>query len=61
MNAGNADWLRGNVADELRLDELYLFGSYRLFAPEREARRRRHRAPTPTVESAILIATKAGG
>ena len=59
MNAGNADWLRGHVAGSLRLDELYLFGSYRLFAPEREARRRRHRAPTPTVESAILIATKA--
>lgn len=58
MNAGNADWLRKFLASRLRLDELYLFGSYRLFAPEREARRRRHRAPTPTVESAILIATK---
>lgn len=59
MNAGNADWLRESVAANMRLDELYLFGSYRLFAPEREARGRRHRAPTPTVESAILIATKA--
>lgn len=58
MNAGNAGWLREKVAGSLRLDELYLFGSYRLFAPEREARARRHRAPTPTVESAILIATK---
>lgn len=59
MNAGNADWLREHVVGTLRLDELYLFGSYRLFAPELEARRRRHRAPTPTVESAILVATKA--
>ena len=59
MNAGNADWLRAKLAGTLRLDELFLFGSYRLFAPEEEARARRHRAPTPTVESAILIATKA--
>lgn len=59
MNAGNADWLRKFVADNLRLDDLYLFGSHRLFAPEREARHRRLRAPTPTVESAILTATKA--
>ncbi len=59
MNAGNADWLRKRLAETLRLDELFLFGSYRLFAPEAEARARTHRAPTPTVESAILIATKA--
>lgn len=59
MNAGNADWLRAKLAGTLRLDELFLFGSYRLFAPEAEARARVHRAPTPTVESAILIATKA--
>jgi hypothetical protein len=59
MNAGNADWLRARLADSLTIDELFLFGSYRLFAPEREARGRRHRAPTPTVESAILVATKA--
>lgn len=59
MNAGNADWLRENIAQMLRLDELFLFGSYRLFAPERELRGGRRRAPTPTVESAILVATKA--
>jgi len=59
MNAGNADWLRKRLADNLRLDELFLFGSYRLFAPERERRGGRRRAPTPTVESAILVATKA--
>ena len=56
MNAGNADWLRERLAATLRLDELFLFGGYRLFAPERGDRRR---APTPTVESAILVATKA--
>ena len=59
MNAGNADWLRAKLAATLRLDELFLFGSYRLFAPSEEARTRRRRAPTPTVESAILVATKA--
>lgn len=59
MNAGNADWLRKSLAGTLRLDELFLFGSYRLFAPERELRGGRRRAPTPTVESAILVATKA--
>lgn len=58
MNAGNADWLRERLAGSLRLDELFLFGSHRLFAPEREHRRERRRAPTPTVESAILVATK---
>ena len=58
MNAGEADWLRRQLADTLRLDQLFLFGSYRLFAPEAAARGRAHRAPTPTVESAILIATK---
>jgi len=55
MNAGNADWLREELRDTLRLDELFLFGSYRLFAPER----RDTRAATPTVESAILLATNA--
>ena len=59
MNAGNAEWLRAKLAGTLRLDELFLFGSYRLFAPEREVRGRKFPAPTPTVESAILIATKA--
>ena len=59
MNAGNADWLRERLATMLRLDELYLFGSHRLFAPDRARRGERHRAPTPTVESAILVATKA--
>ena len=59
MNAGNADWLRERLAAMLRLDELYLFGSHRLFAPDRARRGERHRAPTPTVESAILVATKA--
>ncbi len=56
MNAGNADWLREKLAANLRLDELFLFGSYRLFAPSEEARMRRRRAPTPSVESAILVA-----
>jgi hypothetical protein len=53
MNAGNADFLRERLASELRLDELFLFGSYRLFAADQGP------APTPTVESAILLATKA--
>ncbi|CAN5529659.1 hypothetical protein BH24ACT24_BH24ACT24_07770 [soil metagenome] len=35
MNAGNADWLRERLAATLRLDELYLFGRWRLFAPDR--------------------------
>ncbi len=52
MNAGSADFLREQLAAELRLDELFLFGSYRLFADEQGP------APTPTVESAILVATK---
>jgi|GEM_PF-2265953 len=59
MNAGNADWLREKLAATLRLDELFLFGGYRLFAPSEEARTRRRRAPTPTLESAILLATRA--
>jgi hypothetical protein len=53
MNAGAADFLREKLAAELRLDELFLFGSYRLFAADQGP------APTPTVESAILVATKA--
>src|SRR5205823_6370782 len=52
MNAGNADFVREKLASELRLDELFLFGSYRLFADEQGP------APTPVVESAILVATK---
>ena len=58
MNAGNADWLREHIASTLRLDELFLFGSYRLFTPEHPEREGRFRAPTPTVESAILLATR---
>lgn len=53
MNAGNADLLRERLAAELTLDELFLFGSYKLFAADQGP------APTPTVESAILVATKA--
>lgn len=53
MNAGAADFLREKLLAELRLDELFLFGSYRLFAADQGP------APTPTVESAILVATKA--
>lgn len=52
MNAGNADFLRERLAAELTLRELYLFGSYRVFAADQGP------APTPTVESAILVATK---
>jgi hypothetical protein len=52
MNAGEAGFLREKLA-ALRLDELYLFGAYRLFAADQGP------APTPTVESAILVATKA--
>lgn len=59
MNAGNAGWLREKLASTLRLDELHLFGSFSLFAPEHEIRGRRFPAPTPTVESAILLATRA--
>ena len=58
-NAGMAGWLREKLATSLRLDELFLFGSNRLFAPEEEAHERANRARTPLVESAILIATKA--
>lgn len=59
MNAGNADWLRERMASNLRLDELYLFGSMRLFATERQERDVRTGMAPPTVESAILVATKA--
>lgn len=52
MNAGNADFLRERLAAELTLEELFLFGSYKLFAQDQGP------APTPTVESAILVATK---
>jgi hypothetical protein len=51
MNAGFGDLLREKLASELTLEELFLFGSYRLFATS-------DAAPTPTVESAILVATK---
>ena len=57
MNAGNADWLRERIASSLRLDELYLFGSMRLFATEYEERDVRTGMTPPTVESAILVAT----
>jgi len=53
MNAGNADFLREQLSSELTLEELFLFGSYKLFAADQGP------APTPTVESAILVATKA--
>jgi hypothetical protein len=53
MNAGNADFLRERLARELTIDEIFLFGSYRLFAADQGP------APTPTVESAIVLATKA--
>lgn len=52
MNAGNADFLRERLAAELTLEELFLFGSYKVFAADQGP------APTPTVESAILVATK---
>jgi Eco57I restriction-modification methylase len=58
MNAGNADWLRERIASSLRLDELYLFGSMRLFATEQQERDVRMGMTPPTVESAILLATK---
>jgi hypothetical protein len=51
MNAGSADFLRERLAAELTLERLFLFGSYRLFATD-------DAAPTPTVESAVLVATK---
>ena len=51
MNAGAADFLRERLLAELTLERLFLFGSYRVFATT-------DAAPTPTVESAILIATK---
>lgn len=59
MNAGNADWLRERLASTLRLDELYLFGGMRVFATERQERDVRAGMTPPTVESAILVATKA--
>jgi len=60
MNAGNADWLRERLASTLRLDELFLFGGMRLFATGHEERDVRTGLTPPTVESAILVATKAG-
>ncbi len=59
MNAGSADWLRERLAGLLRLDELFLFGGMRIFATEREERDTRAGAAPPTVESAILVATRA--
>ena len=58
MNAGNADWLRERLASVLRLDELFLFGAMRLFATEHEERDVRTGMTPPTVESAIIVATK---
>ena len=52
MNAGSADFLRERLATQLTLEQLFLFGSFKLFATD-------DAAPTPTVESAILVATKA--
>ncbi len=59
MNAGNAEWLREQLAGRLRLDELFLFGSMRVFATEREERDTRAGGTPPTVETAILVATRA--
>jgi hypothetical protein len=59
MNAGDAGWLRDRIASHLRLDEMFLFGATRLFAPEHDDARDPRRAQAPTVESLILIATKA--
>jgi hypothetical protein len=59
MNAGEAEWLRERLAALLTIDELFLFGSHRLFAPERSTRRDFRHAPTPTVESLIMVATRA--
>jgi len=58
MNAGDASWLRERLASRLRLDEMFLFGSTRLFAPEHDDARDPRRAQAPTVESLILIATR---
>ena len=58
INSGNAEWLRERLASSLRLDELYLFGSMRLFATEEEERHVRVGMKPPLVESAILVATK---
>lgn len=51
MNAGAADFLREKLVSELILEQLFLFGGYRVFATD-------DAAPTPTVETAILVATK---
>ena len=40
MNAGTADFLRERLATELTLEELYLFGSYKLFAVDQGRHRR---------------------
>lgn len=58
MNAGDAEWLRKRLVELLTLDELFLFGSHRIFAPERTDARDRRRAQAPTVESLVLVATK---
>ena len=57
MNAGNADWLRERLAVRLHSTSSTCSGA--TGCSRRGSARRRHRAPTPTVESAILIATKA--
>lgn len=59
MNADNAEWLRYELASKLRLDELFPFGGMRVFATEREERDTRAGVAPPTVETAILIATRA--
>ena len=59
MNAGNADWLRATPCRD-RCGSTSSSSSAATACSRPSARRvRRHRAPTPTVESAILIATKA--
>jgi hypothetical protein len=58
FNAGEADDLRARLADDLRLDELFLFGAFQLFRPELDHRQAERAVAPPTVESAILVATK---
>ena len=50
--------VRGPLASELTIERLFLFGSMRLFAPETGLKSKHAHAPTPTVESLILVARK---
>lgn len=54
-NAGNADFLREKLADVLTIEEMYLFGPKRMFAPEHGDHRR---GQPPTVETLIFVARK---